>query len=114
MAAAWHGYLAWGHAVAPDLVVCFTMLAGLAPLHEERFRARAGAPPAIPHRVFLETSSYGPRAVDAMIRSLGVDRLLYGSDRPYAEPTGLGLGPAVEAALRSANPPRLFPLEVLA
>ena len=35
---------------------------------------------------FFDTSSYGPRAIDAMLRVVGVDRLLYGSDRPVVEP----------------------------
>ena len=52
---------------------------------------------------------YRPRAVDAIIRALGVDHLLNGSDRPYAEPADLGLGPAVDAALRPTNPPRRPP-----
>jgi predicted TIM-barrel fold metal-dependent hydrolase len=88
------------------------MLAGLAPLQEERFLARAGEAWQLPAGVYLETSSYGPRAVDATIRVLGVDRLLFGSDRPYAEPADLRLGPAVDTALRNTNPARLFATEV--
>jgi 6-methylsalicylate decarboxylase len=58
--------------------------------------------------VFLETSSYGTRAVDATIRVLGIDALVNGSDRPYAEPVELELGAAAAHALRSANPLRLL------
>ena len=38
---------------------------------------------------FFDTSSYGPSAIDAMLRVVGVDRLLYGSDRPVIEPVAL-------------------------
>ena len=62
--------------------------------------------------MFLETSSYGPRGVDAVIRVLGVDHLLHGSDRPYAEPSDLRLGAAVDTALRHTNPARLLDTEV--
>ena len=52
----------------------------------------------------FDTSSYGPRAIDAMLRVVGVDRLLYGTDVPVVEPVALGLGEAVEHALTVANP----------
>ena len=45
---------------------------------------------------WFDVSSYGPRAVDAMLRTVGVDRLVLGSDRPVADPPALAaLGPAV-------------------
>jgi hypothetical protein len=59
--------------------------------------------------MFVETSSYGHRAVDAVLRVLGVDALVLGSDRPYAEPLPTaGLGAAVHHAIRVANPARLL------
>jgi hypothetical protein len=59
--------------------------------------------------MFVETSSYGHRAVDAVLRVLGVDALVLGSDRPYAEPLAeAGLGAAVHHAIRVANPARLL------
>src|SRR5262245_35398850 len=113
MAAAWFGYIAWGRELFPDLGICFAMLAGLAPLQDERFLQRAGhGVPRLPRNVYLETSSYGPRGVDAAIRVLGVDHLLHGSDRPYAEPLDLRLGAAVDTALRHTNPARLLDTEV--
>lgn len=39
--------------------------------------------------LFYETSSYGPTAVDAMQAIVGPRQLLYGSDRPVVEPSGL-------------------------
>ena len=59
--------------------------------------------------MFVETSSYGSRAVDSVLRVLGVDMLVFGSDRPYAEPhPDLGLGGAARHAIRVTNPARLL------
>jgi hypothetical protein len=113
MHAAWFSFRAHGRRRHPDLRVCFAILAGLAPLHGERFAARTGDRNVVDEGVFLEISSYGTRAVDATIRVLGIDALVNGSDRPYAEPPELDLGPAALHALRSANPMRLLnPKEV--
>jgi 6-methylsalicylate decarboxylase len=113
MNAAWHAYAAFGPA-HPRLRVCFAMLAGLGPLHRERLLARGARPPTQPD-VFLDTSSYGPRTIDAVIREVGVDSLVYGSDRPVVPAADLALGEAVHAALRKRNPARLLGLsDVLA
>jgi hypothetical protein len=87
------------------------MLAGLAPLHSERFAARAGERTVVDDQCFLEISSYGTRAVDAVVRILGIDVLVNGSDRPYTEPVVPGLGDAVMHALRNSNPNRLLHLK---
>ena len=58
--------------------------------------------------MFLDVSSYGDRAVDAVLREVGVDRLVHGSDRPVVAPLELPLGDAVRAALRERNPARLL------
>ena len=113
MHAAWFAFRAYGRPRHPGLRVCFAMLAGLAPLHGERFAARAGGRNPIDPAVFLEVSSYGTRAVDATIRVLGIDALVNGSDRPYAGPARLDLGAAALHAVRSANAQRLlYPKEV--
>jgi hypothetical protein len=113
MHAAWFAFRAYGRPRHPELRVCFAMLAGLAPLHGERFLARAGERTVVDDRVFLEFSSYGTRAIDATIRVLGIDVLVNGSDRPYADPPRLELGPAARHALLSANARRLlYPQEV--
>jgi 6-methylsalicylate decarboxylase len=109
MNAAWHAFAAFGRPAHPRLRVCFAMLAGLGPLHRERVLARGGRAVADPD-VFLDTSSYGPRAVDAVIRELGVDALVYGSDRPVLTAAEPALGEAVHAALRARNPARLLSL----
>jgi hypothetical protein len=107
MQVAWHAFAVWGRPAHPGLRVCFAMLAGLAPLQRERLIARGGSTASDPD-VFLDTSSYGPRAVDAVLREVGIDRLVHGSDRPVVAPTGLSLGDAVESALRERNPARLL------
>ena len=109
MNAAWHAFAQFGRPSHPRLRVCFAMLAGLAPLHRERLLARGGRP-AADADIFLDTSSYGPRAVDAVIRELGVDALAYGSDRPVAPAHEAALGEAVHVALRVRNPARLLAL----
>lgn len=111
--AAWFAFRAYGRPAYPRLKVCFTALAGLGPLHGERLAARGGdgslARGAVDPRMFVETSSYGNRAVDCVLRVLGVDMLVFGSDRPYAEPhPDFGLGAAANHAIREANPARLL------
>lgn len=106
--AAWWAWRAAGSSAFPDLQVCFCALAGLGPLHDERHRARGGEDRPVDRRMFLETSSYGPRAVDATIRVLGVDVVCHGSDRPYAAPIDLAMGEPVDHALRVANPAHLL------
>ena len=108
MHAAWFAFRAYGRPRHLSLRVCFAILAGLAPLHGERFVARAGARNPVDGGVFVEVSSYGTRAVDATIRVLGIDALVNGSDRPYAEPARLELGAAALHALRTDNTQRLL------
>jgi 6-methylsalicylate decarboxylase len=108
MSTAWHAFAAAGP-VHPRLRVCFAMLAGLAPLHRERLLRRGGDAAAMPE-LFLDTSSYGPRAIDAVIRELGVDALVYGSDRPVVAPAAPDFGEAVRVAMLSRNPARMLGL----
>ncbi|MER5427898.1 amidohydrolase [Streptomyces sp. NPDC002588] len=111
MHAAWFAFRAFGRPRHPRLRVCFALLAGLAPLHGERFAARGGPEGEADPDVFVETSSYGPAAVTSLVHALGVDAVVQGSDRPYAEPPrhpGFGLGGAAAYAFRVANPRRLL------
>jgi 6-methylsalicylate decarboxylase len=109
MHASWFAFRAYGRPRHPRLRVCFALLAGLAPLHGERLAARGGGRGEVDRRTFVETSSYGPRAIDATVRALGVDTIVCGSDRPYAAPfADLGLGEAAEHAIRVTNPGRLL------
>jgi predicted TIM-barrel fold metal-dependent hydrolase len=107
MQRAWYAFAVWGRPAHARLRVCFAMLAGLAPLHRERLVARGGRAVSDPD-VFLDTSSYGARSVDAVVREVGVDRLVYGSDRPVISAAELPLGDAMEVALRERNPSHLL------
>jgi hypothetical protein len=107
MQTAWHAFAVWGRPAHPALRVCFAMLAGLAPLQRERLVARGGPAISDPD-VFLDVSSYGGRTVDAVLREVGVDRLVHGSDRPVVAAAELPLGEAVRTALRQRNPARLL------
>jgi predicted TIM-barrel fold metal-dependent hydrolase len=110
MSAAWHAFVAWGRAAHPELRVVFAMLAGGAPLHLERLEARGG-PAVAAHDpgLFYDTSSYGPRAIDAMVRSVGIDQLVHASDSPVISRSGASpLGRAADAAMRGTNPARLL------
>jgi 6-methylsalicylate decarboxylase len=110
MNAAWHAFAAWGRISHPTLRVVFAMLAGGAPLHHERYLARGGPSAAISDReIFYDTSSYGQRALDAAVRVVGIDQLVYGSDRPVVDPPPPTLrGEAAAEAMLRANPGRLL------
>ncbi|MFC7598040.1 amidohydrolase family protein [Terrabacter sp. GCM10028922] len=109
--AAWWSWHQVGRSLMPDLPICFAAGAGLAPTHHERLVARGGAVGRIDRGVFVETSSYGRQAIDALTRVLGVDGIVLGSDRPYGRPVdaeALGLGRAAARAIESTNPRRLL------
>jgi hypothetical protein len=110
MNAAWHAFAAFGRAAHPRLRVVFAMLAGGAPLHAERLTARGGPAAAVADGgVFYDTSSYGVRAIDALVRCVGIDQLVHGSDRPVVDaPSPSLLGPAARAAMVGANVARLL------
>ncbi|GAA4716584.1 amidohydrolase family protein [Phytohabitans rumicis] len=108
---AWYAFRAFGRPRHPRLRVCFAMLAGLAPLHGERLAVRGGTPGVVDPSIFLDTSSYGPRAIDATIRALGVDGIVFGTDHPYAGPADMRLGVAAEHAIVATNPARLLALK---
>ena len=105
---AWHAWHIAGRRRHPRLRIAFVALAGLAPLHHERLAARGGTLGPLDPHVYYETSSYGTRAVDALVRIVGVDPVVHGSDRPYAEPVDPGLGAAFTHALFTANPRHLL------
>jgi hypothetical protein len=113
MQAAWLAFALAGRPELPELPVVFAMLAGCAPLHGERLAARGGPSARVDPLTFFETSSYGPVAIDAMIRAVGVEQLVYGSDRPVAQPSPPA-DDAVDHALRVTNPARLFSLAPVA
>ena len=110
---AWHAFAAFGRRNHPGLRVLFVMLAGLGPLHAERLAARGGPPTGPDPLAFLDASSYGPRTIDAVVRELGIDQLVYGSDRPVASPLECPIGPAAREAMLVANTERLLARSVV-
>lgn len=109
MTAAWWGWHAFsGRDLFPDLRVVFAAGAGLAPVHHERQRLRGGSASRVDPNVYVDTSCYGPQALDALVRVLGIDALVLGSDRPYGEPVSEFLGAAATRAVRATNPDRLL------
>ena len=106
-AAAWFAWHAAGVGDHPDLRIGFVALAGLAPLHHERLAVRGGAFRVHPN-VYYETSSYSARAIDALVRVVGVDALVHGSDEPNAHSTDPGLGEAFARLLFATNPARFL------
>src|SRR5439155_14226986 len=82
-------YFAWiagdGPARWPQLRILFAALAGGAPFQLERL-AQRGGDPSIPPNVYLDTSTYGPRALRLCADAFGADRLVYGSDAPVVDP----------------------------
>ena len=96
MSAAWHAFATWG-APAPPAAADRLRDARRRRAAARRAARRARRAGGAIHDplAWFDVSSYGPLALDAMIRAIGIDRLLYGSDRPVAAP------PAPE---RSATP----------
>ncbi|GAB6900410.1 amidohydrolase family protein [Kineosporia succinea] len=108
LSAAWWSWHHRGRSLLPHLRIGFVAGAGLAPLQHERLQARGGRMGRLDPGVFVETSSYGPQAVDALVRVLGIDALVRGSDRPYAQPVPLGFGTAADRAIDVSNPQRFL------
>lgn len=106
--AAWLAWHVAGRRQHPRLRIAFVALAGLAPLHHERLAARGGRLGRLDPFVYYESSSYGSQAIDALVRVVGVDAVVHGSDRPYATPVDPGLGDAFTHALFTANPRHLL------
>ncbi len=109
--AAWWGWHAFeGRSLFPRLRVVFGAGAGLAPVLAERHALRGGGRTPIDPDVFVDTSCTGERALEAIVRVLGIDTLVLGSDRPYGDPLEEFLGDAATHAVRVANPARLLGL----
>jgi hypothetical protein len=107
MQAAWWGWHAFsGRSQFPRLRLVFAAGAGLAPVQHERMAARGGRVGTVDPHVFVDTSSYGAQGLDALSRALGIDAIVLGSDRPYAEPVRSVFGAAATQVIRVDNPRR--------
>lgn len=104
---AWLSWLVHGQPRWPDVRVVFAVLAGGGPVQLERLASRGVGEASLRHaNVFLDTASYGPRALRLCADAVGLDRLVLGTDVPVVEAAhALGslraLGPEVAAAVSS-------------
>jgi hypothetical protein len=114
MQTAYAAWLARGAEAWPDLRVVFAILAGGAPFQLERLASRGvDTRGALHPNVFLDTASYGERALELSLSTYGVGQLVYGSDSPVidSEPTLRsirGFGQAVTDVVCRDNPARLL------
>ena len=114
MQAAYASWLASGAARWPELDIVFAILAGGAPFQLERMAARGlDERGAMLPRVWFDTATYGRRAMDLVLSTFGVERMIFGSDIPVVDPQpGIeavrSFGEAVATAVFSANPYHLL------
>jgi predicted TIM-barrel fold metal-dependent hydrolase len=83
--AAWlaHGIDRW-----PGVRIVFSILAGGAPFQLERMQARGfDIKNAMHPTIYLETSSYGRRALELCLATLGARQIVFGSDAPVIDST---------------------------
>jgi 6-methylsalicylate decarboxylase len=117
MQAAYASWVSAGAARWPHLRIVFALLAGGAPFQIERLLKR-GLDPQAPFapNIWLETSSYGERALELSLQTFGAGRLLFGSDAPI-DSTADALrvisrfGGALETELLSSNPSSMLAAE---
>lgn len=114
MQAAYAAWVALGRDAWPGLRVVFAILAGGAPFQLERLASRGVDTRGVLHpNVFLDTASYGARALELTLATYGVEQLVYGSDSPVIDPQPTlnsvrAFGQAVEDAVCRDNPARLL------
>ena len=115
MQAAFAWWINQGPEAAPGVPVVFAILGGGAPFQLERLRGRGGpeAQSLLDTNVFLDTASYGHRALELCLSTYGVRALLYGSDVPVVDPRPtlqalIGFGDAVKDVVMTENPTALF------
>jgi 6-methylsalicylate decarboxylase len=78
-----HGVDRW-----PGLRIVFAILAGGAPFHLERMQARGyDISNALHPTIYLDTSSYGRRALELCLATFGARQLVFGSDAPVVDST---------------------------
>lgn len=114
MQAAYGIWLVRGVPRWPRLPVVFAILAGGAPFQLERLAGRGfDLRTALEAEVYLETASYGRRALELSLATYGVGRIVYGSDAPVMDPRLMlrelrTFGEAVMSAVCETNPERLL------
>jgi predicted TIM-barrel fold metal-dependent hydrolase len=114
MQAAYAIWLARGIDRWPDLRVVFAILAGGGPFQLERLRSRGFDVRRAHHpTVYLDTASYGRRALELCLSALGGRHLVFGSDAPVIDPrltldAVRQFGHAVTDAVCKDNPTELL------
>lgn len=114
MQAAYAAWLARYSDRWPGVRVVFAILAGGAPIQLERLASRGvDTRSVLRPNVYLDTASYGERALELSLATYGVAQLVYGSDAPVidSEPTLRSIqsfGQAVTDAVCRENPARLL------
>jgi hypothetical protein len=110
MQAAYMAWLCGGIERWPELRVVFAILAGGAPVQLERLKSRGfDVRRALRPNLYLDTASYGRRALELCLATYGGSALVFGSDSPVidARPTleaVRGFGQAVEETICGNNP----------
>jgi len=114
MQAAYAAWLALYTDRWPELRVVFAILAGGAPIQLERLASRGvDTRSVLRPNVFLDTASYGERALELALATYGVAQLVYGSDAPVIDSDQTlrsvrSFGQAVEDVVCRDNPARLL------
>lgn len=86
MQRAYGAWLAHGVERWPNLRVVFSILAGGAPFQLERMQARGfDIRNALHPSLYLETSSYGRRALELCLATFGAKQIVFGSDAPVID-----------------------------
>jgi 6-methylsalicylate decarboxylase len=111
-------YLAWldsGRDHWPGLRVVFAILAGGAPFQLERLAHRGvDVRSSLDPNTYFDVATYGRRAIELVIETFGVGRLVYGSDMPVVDPRATlravrGFGDSVAQILQIDTPRALLP-----
>ncbi len=112
-----HAYLAWvagGRETLPSVRLVFAMLAGGAPILHERLAHRGvEVRGSLDTNTLFDVSTHGRRAIELVIETFGVERLVYGSDVPVVDPQPTlravrGFGESIARYLCSTNPQRIL------
>ena len=104
-----HGVERW-----PGLRIVFSILAGGAPFQLERMQSRGfDIGNALHPTLYLETASYGRRALELCLATFGARQILFGSDAPVISPELTlshvrSFGQAATEALCQTNPESLL------
>jgi predicted TIM-barrel fold metal-dependent hydrolase len=114
MQAAYLSWLGSGRERWPTLDIVFAILAGGAPFQLERLTHRGmDVRSALDPSTFFDVATYGRRAIELLIETFGVHRLLYGSDTPVVDPGPTlaavrGFGDSVAYVLQTETPTGLL------